>query len=257
VTSRKEPFFTAKDAKALFRKIENAKVKVREGTDFENVATALDTITEGYLRFYHARTAPPAGLRLAWVQPVERHIGTLLKDFGLTGSLDHLNSAGTINAISALLQRIPFDDHSDRYLRQKMAAEIGAPEMLSEWQAIRLSLLSQQWLMNRTKLAVDTAKQGKGATRQPAKEEGYLVPALHALYAEVMTGKTGRYTTNPVNDRRSGPFLSFVAAVAAHIRSRRHIVEPPVPAEVAANLEAIAANPRRIIGRLKKIPRSL
>jgi hypothetical protein len=172
--SQKKPFFEADEVRTKLRSM--CGPQPLAGVDFERVARDLDIITQGYLSFFQAGTAPTAGEYQKRVLRLTAPATALLAQFGLQGTLHHPNNTDTINAIHALERGVPAGERSDLYLRREMAAAIRAPKAPSRAQALRLSLRCIQFLWQCAELAASE---------------------LRGLFVEV-TGNKKKYTVDDV-----------------------------------------------------------
>jgi hypothetical protein len=252
VTAQERPIFNPEDAKVMFQNC--LKVRPPEQTDFAKVALHLDVIVLNFFSTFLRRTAAPAGEDQKWLLGIARGARQLLASFSVNGPRNHLDNVETVNSVSMLA--IPTDAtlhrRWDLYLRQHMAEEISAPEMPSERQAIRAALRGLQMMLVRAECAATIVGTEKGAPREPAAEELYLVKALHALYADV-TGDKRWITTSADTGKSGGPFVKFAMAVAAHIHDNLDSLEPAAPTGLAANLKSLSTSPRRIGARIRVI----
>jgi hypothetical protein len=252
-TSHEQPIFTPEDVEALLQKIGKTP---REGTDLDLVAENLTRIAEDCVDAHRRGTAPTAGEYHKRFSSIERHVSKSLEYFDLHGSLDHLNGNGTVNSVNALIRCVPANDRLDFYLRDKIAREIGASEVPSEWRALRVCLLSLQYVKHRLQLAVAQAQAGKGAPREVPPEEINLVAPVRDLYVEV-TGDKNSYTNDPIKDTQGSSLVDFISGVAVHIHDHLAGAEPPAPADLRRNLKALGTKRRRIIERLRQIPKDV
>ena len=181
----------------------------------------------------------------------------VLADFAVDGRTGHLNKPETLDLIAML--SFPSDaalPGEDLYLRDRVAAEVGARERLAETAVIRGALRGLQVMMVRTKYGAAIAEREKGAARKEPPEEQYLVYALHDLYAGV-TGDNRWNTTNVMTETQGGPFVNFVMAVTTHIQGNLDAIEPSPPAALAKNLEALSNRLRRVITRIRAVRKKL
>ena len=201
--------------------------------------------------------APTPGEDQKWFLKVARHIRPLLADFAVSGHIDHLSSPETISLISLL--SFPSDavlPRDDLYLRNRMAVEVGAREVLGAAPAIRGTLRGLQMMMVHAERGAAIAEDPKGARRKEPPEELYLVAALHALYQRV-TGDKFWITSPPDGGVPGRPFVSFAMAVLAHICDNLDALEPAAPAALAENLKRLSTSPRRIGNRIRYVRRKL
>ena len=251
-TAQERPIFNPEDAKVMFRNCLG--VRPPEQTDFAKVALDLDFIVLNFFSTFLQRTAAPAGDDQKRLLVIARRTRKLLASFGVNGPRNHLDNVETVNSI--LMLDIPADAALQRrwdlYLRQHMAEEISAPEMPSERHAIRATLRGLQMMLVRAECAATIVGTEKGARREPAAEELYLVKALHALYADV-TGDKRWITTSADTGKSGGPFVKFAMAVAARIHDNLDSLEPAAPTGLAANLKSLSTSPRRIGTRIRLI----
>jgi hypothetical protein len=259
--------FEPADPEAIIRKIG---ATARDGTDFDDIAIRLSFIALECVSTSHRETAPTAGELHAWFRSVKRDVEMVLAHFGIVGPLDHLESGTTINMLNTLLRAMPMSDGPDTYLRNMMAREVGvfaspdptsapadagialgATGRPSQWQALRATVRSMQFLLHGAQLAIEATEKGKGAPRRTPQEELNLVARVMDLYVEI-TGDEKLYTIPTDDEKKGGSVLvDFIRAVAAHIHAHLAVIEPSPPARLVKTLKDF--KPRRIIERIRQV----
>jgi hypothetical protein len=251
VTSPKRSIFEPEDVKALFQKCLGARPP--EEADFGEIAEDLNLTALLYLSSGLRRSSPSAGADQKWFQGIAGHCKRLLAAIGLNGPPYYLENNETIHAVYRLGILLP---PSGYYLRYKMAAEIGAPGLSSEWHIIRAGLLGLQMMMVCAECGAAIAGRDKGARRKTPPEELSLVAKLHELYTNV-TGDRRWVTTSPDDGTPGGQFVEFVMAVAAHIHDNLDAMEPAAPTDLAKDLKSLSTSPRRINDRIRRVRKRL
>jgi hypothetical protein len=184
----------------------------------------LDFVAESYVRGHRRGATATAGERHKLFRLIERHANALLAVLGSNTTYGPLGN-DTTNAVSALLLDAPANEALDYYLRGKIAAELNATEVPSEWHGLRVSVLGLRFLMHRATLAAKMIDRKTGAPRKAPSEEIHFVASLRGLFVEV-TGDPRLYTINDVEGKHGGPLVDLIAAVAAKIRDNLHVVKP-------------------------------
>jgi hypothetical protein len=269
VVGLEKPIFGPADPEEIIHRIG---ATARVGTDFGGIAIRLNRIAQECISTSRRETAPTAGELHAWFRSVKRDVEKVLAHFGITGPLDHLESGTTINALNTLLRAMPMTDGPDTYLRNMMAREVAPPDPTnapdgagialgatggpSQWQALRATVRSMQFLLQGTQLALQATEKGKGAPRRTPQEELDLVARVMDLYVET-TGDQKVYTIvttmgGDINEKKDGSRLvDFIKAVTDHIYAHRAVIEPPPPARLVKTLKDF--KPRRIIERIRQV----
>jgi hypothetical protein len=225
---------------------------VRPQADFDKIANDLDFIAQEHISSCRRRMAPTAGEDQKRLLRIASLAQRSLAAFGVNKPLDQPDN----NSIYML--GIPADaprHREDLYLRSRMAAEIGAPDVPGEWPAIRGAVRGLQMIQVRADCAAIIAERDKGAVRTPP-EELSLVAGLHKVYADV-TGDKRWQTIDPETGTPGGPFVRFVQEVTAHIHDNLDAVDPPVPVALAKNLMALSTLPRRLGKRINVVRKML